>query len=147
MTSVNSIFEAHIRDYGWKTPSDIQIYIEPGSGKAGAIDLTYNTECVYVSAHTDLKKGGPTVVEIPRNVLGGVNDRWQHWRIDLGNAGPDIGKGGKYFLLPPGYEGEIPGGYFINNVNLFGGYCHISLRYDSSGVEHDLEYSGASYGF
>ena len=29
MTSVNSIFEAHIRDYGWKTPSDIQIYIEP----------------------------------------------------------------------------------------------------------------------
>ena len=31
MTSVNSIFEAHIRDYGWKKPSDIQIYTKPGN--------------------------------------------------------------------------------------------------------------------
>jgi hypothetical protein len=32
---------------------------------------------------------------------------------DLGNAGPDKGKGGKYLLLPPGYEGDVPEGYFV----------------------------------
>ena len=70
MMSVNSIFEAHIRDYGWKTSSDIQIYVEQGKGKAGAIGLTYNTESIYASAHTDLKKDGPTVMELPPDVLG-----------------------------------------------------------------------------
>ncbi len=32
---------------------------------------------------------------------------------DVGPAGPDKGKGGKYLLIPPGYEGEIPTGYHI----------------------------------
>ncbi len=41
LASQNSIFEAHIRDYGWKPPSDIQVYIEPGAGKAGAIGLQH----------------------------------------------------------------------------------------------------------
>jgi hypothetical protein len=113
MTSVNSIFEAHIRDYGWKSPSDIQIYIEQGRGKVGAIGLTYNTESIYATAHTDLKKDGPTVVETPPNVLGIVDDGWQRWLTDLGNAGPDKGQGGKYLLLPPGYDGDVPEGYFI----------------------------------
>ena len=54
LASQNSIFEAHIRDYGWKTPSDIQVYIEPGAGKAGAIGLTYNTESIYASAQKAL---------------------------------------------------------------------------------------------
>jgi hypothetical protein len=112
MMSVNSIFEAHIRDYGWKTSSDIQIYVEQGKGKAGAIGLTYNTESIYASAHTDLKKDGPTVVETPPNILGVVDDGWQRWITDLGNAGPDRGKGGKYLLLPPRYKGDVPDGYF-----------------------------------
>ncbi len=113
MTSVNSIFDAHIREYGWKTSSDVQIYVESGAGKVGAVGLTYNTESVYASAHTDLKKDGPTVVETPPNVLGVVDDGWQRWLTDLGNAGPDKGKGGKYLLLPPGYKGTVPKGYFV----------------------------------
>ena len=113
MMSVNSIFEAHIRDYGMKTAGDVGVYVEQGIGKAGAIGLTYNTESIYASAHTDLKKGGPTVVETPPNLLGVVDDGWQPWITDLGNAGPDKGKGGKYLLLPPGYEGKKPDGYFV----------------------------------
>lgn len=113
MMSVNSIFEAHIRDYGWKTSSDIQIYIQQGAGKVGAVGLTYNTESIYASAHTDLKKDGPTVVETPPNVLGVVDDGWQRWLTDLGIAGPDKGKGGKYLLLPPGYDDDVPDGYFV----------------------------------
>ena len=44
---------------------------------------------------------------------GVVDDGWQRWLTDLGNAGPDKGKGGKYLLLPPGYEGTVPDGYFV----------------------------------
>jgi hypothetical protein len=32
---------------------------------------------------------------------------------DFGALGPDKGKGGKYLLLPPAYEGDIPEGYFV----------------------------------
>jgi len=33
---------------------------------------------------------------------------------DLGRPGPDRGESGKYLLVPPGYEGEIPSeGYHI----------------------------------
>ena len=98
LASQNSIFEAHIRDYGWKTPSDIQVYIEPGAGKAGAIGLTYNTESIYASAHTDLLRDGPTVVETPPNVLGIIDDGFMRWLTDIGNAGPDKGKGGRCFV-------------------------------------------------
>jgi hypothetical protein len=111
--STNSIFEAHIRDYGATTPGDVSIYVEQGIGKSGAIGLTYNTESIYASAHTDLRKDGPTVVEVPKNVLGIVDDGWQRYITDLGNAGPDKGKGGKYLLLPPEYKGEVPDGYFV----------------------------------
>jgi hypothetical protein len=113
MASQNSIFESTIHDYGLDKTGDIGIYTEPGEGKSGAIGLTYNTESIYSTAFTDLKNDGPTVVETPPNVLGMVDDGWMRFITDIGNAGPDKGKGGKYLLLPPGYEGDIPEGYFV----------------------------------
>jgi hypothetical protein len=41
-----------------------------------------------------------------------VNDAYFRFVIDMGAPGPDRGKGGKYLILPPGYEGEVPEGYF-----------------------------------
>ena len=110
--SVQSIFESQIRDYGMDNPGDVGVYIYPGKGKSIAIGLTYNTESVYATAEIDLKKDGPTVIEPPPMVLGIVNDGFQRYITDLGNAGPDRGKGGKYLIIPPGYEGDIPEGYF-----------------------------------
>jgi hypothetical protein len=46
-------------------------------------------------------------------VLGLINDFWYRWVADIGITGEDHGKGGKYLLLPPGYKGEIPAGYFV----------------------------------
>jgi len=112
MMSVQSIFESHIRDNGMAA-GDVGVYIEQGAGKASTIGLTYNTESIYASAFTDLKEQGPVVVETPPNVLGVVDDGWQRWLTDLGNAGPDKGKGGKYLLLPPGHKGDVPDGYFV----------------------------------
>lgn len=113
MASMNALFEAHVRDYGMTTAGDVGVYVQQGAGKSGTIGLTYNTESIYASANTDLKEDGPTVVEVPRNVLGIVNDGRMRWLVDLGIAGPDKGKGGKYLLLPPGYEGKTPDGYIV----------------------------------
>jgi len=50
----------------------------------------------------------------PPDTLGLFDDLWFRWVIDFGAPGPDRGLGGKYLLLPPGYDGPLPeGGYFI----------------------------------
>jgi hypothetical protein len=38
---------------------------------------------------------------------------WMNWVGDVGITGPDKGEGGKYLLLPPDYQGEVPKGYFV----------------------------------
>ena len=67
-------------------------------------------------------KDGPIVVETPPNILGFVNDFWFHYVTDMGNAGPDKGKGGKFLFLPPGYKGEIPKGYFVCRSATYGNW-------------------------
>ena len=78
---------------------------------ARALYLTPNTESVYIGSLLDLRDG-PVVVESPPNTLGMVNDRFFRYVADMGNAGPDRGKGGKFLYLPPDWEGEAPEGYF-----------------------------------
>jgi hypothetical protein len=84
--------------------------------------LTGNSETVYHLMWLDLA-GGPLVIESPPNVLGIINDHWFKYVGDVGNAGPDQGKGGKYLLLPPGYSGPVPSGYYVfrsqTNGNLY----------------------------
>jgi hypothetical protein len=46
-------------------------------------------------------------------VYGIADDMWYRWIGDLGITGPDQGRGGKYLLLPPGYKGDVPEGYFV----------------------------------
>ena len=75
--------------------------------------LTGNTSTVYVLPNLDLKRDGPTVLEAPAGMLGAFNDAWFRYVQDVGPAGPDKGKGGKYLVLPPGHEGEVPAGYFV----------------------------------
>ena len=76
------------------------------------VELTANDNTPYSWFWLDLRKG-PLVIEAPPKVLGLINDIWYHWNGDIGITGPDEGKGGKYLLLPPGYKGEVPAGYFV----------------------------------
>ena len=73
-----------------------------------ALWLTPNTTSVYMTTWMELGDE-PMVIETPPNVLGFINDAWFKYVTDFGNAGPDKGKGGKFLILPPGYEGEVPG--------------------------------------
>jgi hypothetical protein len=72
--------------------------------------LTGNTSTVYALGILDLKKDGPTVVEVPAGAgPGTVNDAYFRFVVDMGGPGPDKGKGGKYLILPPDYKGDIQG--------------------------------------
>ena len=84
---------------------------------SNSLFLTPNTDTIYYMGVINLSKG-PMVVEQPSRGLGTINDMWFSWIIDIGFPGPDRGEGGKYLLLPPGYDGPLPeGGFFIAKSN------------------------------
>jgi hypothetical protein len=72
------------------------------------------------------------VMDAPPMLQGILLDYWQRpipvdgskFFGDVGLAGPDGGKGGKFLLLPPGYKGPVPEDYYVyrsgtNNVFIF----------------------------
>src|SRR5262249_22743064 len=80
---------------------------------AKSLFLTANADTVYFVGFIDLTNG-PMVFETPPDALGTLDDYWWRWVIDFGKPGPDRGLGGKYLLLPPGYDGPLPeGGFYI----------------------------------
>ena len=81
--------------------------------------LTGNTDSIYNLMWLDTKDG-PLVIETPPNILGIIDTHWFEYVGDVGNAGPDRGKGGKYLLLPPGYKGKVPKGYFVLHTATYG---------------------------
>lgn len=74
--------------------------------------LTPNTQTATLWFCLNLS-GAPMVMEVPPGVLGGADDLWMRFIVDMGFVGPDKGKGGKYLFLPPGYTGNAPEGYFV----------------------------------
>jgi hypothetical protein len=92
---------------------DNTVVIFPELMDAKSLFLTANADTVYYLAVVDLSKG-PMVIEQPPKGLGTINDMWFSWIIDIGFPGPDRGEGGKYLLLPPGYDGPVPeGGFYV----------------------------------
>lgn len=73
---------------------------------------TPNADVIYSMSYLDLKATGPLVVNAPANVIGMFTDFFQRTITDVGAIGPDRARGGLYLLLPPGYDGVVPGGYF-----------------------------------
>lgn len=80
---------------------------------AKSLFLTANADTIYLLGVLDLSKG-PMVLEAPPKVLGAIDDYWFRWVTDFGAPGGDRGEGGKYLILPPGYDGPLPdGGFFV----------------------------------
>ena len=73
---------------------------------------TPNGDVIYSMSYLDLKETGPLVVAAPPQVIGMFTDFFQRTIADVGAIGPDRGRGGLYLLLPPGYKGHVPDGYF-----------------------------------
>jgi hypothetical protein len=93
----------------WKTLMDARTLL-----------LTGNSETVYALAFLDVRRDGPTVVEVPPMMLGTLSDMWQHELAGIGPTGVDKGKGGKFLVLPPDYQDGIPPGYFAVRSRTYG---------------------------
>jgi hypothetical protein len=111
--------EAARRGFAQFGPANQTVLITETLMDSKSLFLTANDNTPYTLVSLDLKDG-PLVVEIPPGALGPIDDCWFRWVTDIGVTGPDKGKGGKYLLLPPGYQGEVPEGYFVARSRTIG---------------------------
>ena len=75
--------------------------------------LTANTSTLYATPVINMKETGPMVMEVAAGMLGAFNDAWFRYMGDIGPFGPDKGKGGRFLVVPPGYDEPLPEGYFV----------------------------------
>src|SRR5882672_8395445 len=98
--------------------------------------LTPNPNVIYVFPFFDTKEVGPMVMEIPvaegGSITGSVDDAWQSALEDVGPAGVDQGKGGKYLILPPGYKDSVPEGYIALQSDTYRSYAILRSNLASS---------------
>ncbi|WP_339868488.1 DUF1254 domain-containing protein [uncultured Algoriphagus sp.] len=93
--------------------------------KPNTVITTPNSDVIYALGFADLSKTGPLVLDVPPMLQGLLDDFWHrplegperpdgsHFLGDIGFPGPDRGEGGKYLIIPEGYEGNIPNGYYL----------------------------------
>jgi len=112
-----------------------QITIWPGLLDWKSQTITPNPDVIYVMPFVNTKDAGPMVLEIPPadsgTVVGSIMDRWQMAIDDVGPAGLDKGKGGKYLILPPGYKEKIPEGYIPMHSGTYLGYALLRVVLNS----------------
>lgn len=107
---------AAVRKFG---PDNGTVLLSESLLDSNTLVLVANAETIYNFAWLDTRDG-PVVIEVPPHVLGFINDSWARYVADVGNAGQDKGQGGKYLLVPPGYTGSVPDGYFVASSRTFG---------------------------
>ena len=140
--SVNALREGQAAA-GCKTSN--QICIWDTLMDSTTVLLTGNTSTMYAVGFLDLAKDGPTVIELPPKMLGMLDDMAFQYMVDLGVAGPDKGKGGKFLVMPPGYTGDVPEGYFVvtsktNGVWVFmRGYLDKGVEAASQNIRNSLK--------
>lgn len=143
------LFQRAVQTYLWAMPLINTMGMKNGSEKefgagynilpiwkkrldAKTLITTPNSDLIYAMSYVDLGKDGPIVFEAPANMQSILLDFWQRpipvdggkYFGDIGFFGPDQGQGGKLLILPPGYQGDVPDGYFVyrsstNNVFIF----------------------------
>ena len=102
---------------------------------AKTLITTPNSDLIYGMVFVNLADTGPLVFEAPPKLQGILLDMWQRpipgptvngtaYAGDVGLPGPDGGAGGKFLILPPGYKGDVPPGYYVyrsgtNNIFIF----------------------------
>ncbi len=104
--------------------------------------LTPNPDTIYLMPFFNTKDAGPMVLEIPpaeegASITGSIDDGWQVALEDVGPAGVDKGKGGKYLILPPGYKDKAPEGYIALPSNTYAGFAILRSNL-KSGADADV---------
>jgi hypothetical protein len=133
IVSVDAMRQAFFRDAG-ATYGDIVYFSQPSDWKFLFTTMNNSARYVYLNFNTQLD--GPVVLEVPAAVgaglFGTMLDAWQVPLADIGPAGEDQGKGGKYLLLPPNFKGKVPAGYFPMRSETYDGYALFRAISESS---------------
>jgi hypothetical protein len=130
-------FQAAVQTYLWGFPIANVMSLRDGHRAVGIKNTSIPIFEDYLTPKTVVPTGNqttiyaynivtitePMVLVVPPQVVGFIADAWQRPQGDLGIPGADKGKGGNYLLVPPGYEGDLPGnGYHVvpcTTKNLF----------------------------
>jgi hypothetical protein len=117
--------EAFLRDAG-ADYTDVVYFSKPADWQLQL--TTPNGSTYYVVTTINLARG-PLVIDLPAaagaGLFGSMNDAWQAPIADVGPAGDDGGRGGRYLITPPGYKDNTPEGYFHVPFTTFNGYCFM----------------------
>ena len=126
--------------------NDVTYWSRPVTSKNQT--LTPNPNTIYLNPYYNTQNG-PIVIEIPpaeegASITGSVDDGWQTAIEDVGPAGVDKGKGGKYAILPPGYKDKIPDGFIPMPSPTYTGFAILRSNL-KSGDDDDIA-KAVSYG-
>ena len=104
--------------------------------------LTPNPDVIYLMPFFNTQDVGPVVLEIPPAddglLNGSIMNYWQAAIEDVGPGGVDKGTGGKYAVLPPGYERDrLPAGYLAMPSDTYRGYALLRSVL-KSGADEDI---------
>lgn len=149
------LFQRATQTYLWALPLINTLGMQVGSEKtfgagynvlpiwkkrldAKTLVTTPNSDVLYAMSYVDLGKDGPLVMEAPAELQGILLDYWQRpipvdggkFFGDVGLFGPDGGKGGKFLLLPPGYKGAVPEGYYVYRSGTYNVFIFLRGFYE-----------------
>ena len=146
-------FQRAVQVYLWALPymsfqALHEEFVRIGAGKVNSLPIfenrvkpntvifTANSTTIYAMNTFIMEKEQPVVIEVPPDVLGGINNAWQQPIVDVGAPGPDKGKGAKYLIVPPGYEGDLPSeGYHIYHNDTYKTFWLMRAFTDGGGNE------------
>src|SRR5499426_616241 len=151
------LFQRATQTYLWALPLINTLGMKVGSEKAfGAgynvlpvwkkrldaktLVTTPNSDVIYAMSYLDLGKDGAMAFEAAPGLQGILLDFWQRpipgptlkgksFAGDVGLPGPDEGKGGKFLILPPGYKGAAPPGYFVYRSGTYNVFVFLRSFY------------------
>jgi hypothetical protein len=119
-------------------PNQIAFWSKPLDWKNQT--LTPNPDTIYFMPFYNTKDG-PVVIEIPPadegSITGSIDDGWHNALEDVGPAGVDKGKGGKYLILPPDHKGKVPPGYIPLQSDTYQGFALLRSNL-KGGSEADI---------
>jgi hypothetical protein len=112
--------------------------------KANTVITTPNSDVMYGLGFLDLGESGPMIFDAPPGLQALIDDFWHRpiegpeidgiqYLADIGLPGPDKGEGGKYLILPPGYEGKVDESeYFVYRSRTNGVFVFTRSFFDDA---------------
>lgn len=121
--SFDAMRQAFLRD-AHAQYNDIVFWSKPADWRLRLTTPNASTHYVYTAFNT---ADGPLLIEVPpaegAGLFGSILDAWQVPALDVGPAGADGGRGGTYFVMPPGYNGNVPRDHIPVHLATYNGYA------------------------